>query len=251
MWRTVLPRVARARAAAASRRGRLLGAATIAWAAISAGTTGGDTLADKAARNPPGVAKIILGSKSQTRQDILRELGFSFDIKPANIDEKAIRCPDPNQLVIKLGIAKAQAILPELKKQYAGLKGKVLLITGDQVVVHEGRILEKPESAEEARMFIRGYGRSPAETVGSVVVTDVMSGKQWRRVDRAKIFYEAIPEAVIDDLIKEGEIFWSAGALRVEDPLVSPYLIRIEGTIDSVMGMKKQDVLDLIKQACG
>ena len=30
-----------------------------------------------------------------------------------------------------------------------------------QVVTHEGRILEKPESEEEARSFLRGYGRTP------------------------------------------------------------------------------------------
>ena len=43
---------------------------------------------------------IILGSGSQTRQEILREMGFAFTIKTADIDERAERgdsshhCPE-------------------------------------------------------------------------------------------------------------------------------------------------------------
>lgn len=42
-----------------------------------------------------------------------------------------------------------------------------------QVVVHEGKVLEKPESIEEARSHISGYGHSPAATVGSVLCTNL------------------------------------------------------------------------------
>eukprot|EP00466_Bigelowiella_natans_P007967 jgi/Bigna1/144889/aug1.92_g19597 len=183
------------------------------------------------------IGKIVLGSKSQTRQDILREMGYEFEILPANIDEKAIRCKSAHDLVLKLGHAKADAV------------EKVFLITGDQVVVHEGRILEKPESDEEARAFIKGYSRSPPQTVGSVVLTDVQSGRRWARVDTAKMFYREIPDQIIDKLIEEGKIFHSAGGLRVEDPLVSPYIISIEGTKDSIMGLCKADVKFVLREA--
>mmetsp|Transcript_15214 Transcript_15214/g.27372 ORF Transcript_15214/g.27372 Transcript_15214/m.27372 type:complete len:262 (+) Transcript_15214:18-803(+) len=251
----------RSRTAAARRVGILrnsgLFGAAITWVAMC-GNEGSQLVHSGARRSrasvdsgmSEGVGKIVLGSKSQTRQDILKEMGYEFEILPANIDEKAIRVPDPKDLVVALGHAKADAIQQRVKEESKHVSGKVLLITGDQVVVHEGRILEKPENEQQAREFIRGYGRSPPQTVGSVVVTDVRSGKRWHRVDTAKIIYKNIPEDVIDQLIKEGEIFYSAGGLRVEDPLVAPYLVKIEGAKDSIMGLCKADVKYCMGEAC-
>ncbi len=45
-----------------------------------------------------------------------------------------------------------------------------------QVVTHEGRILEKPESVEEARSFLQGYGRTPPGTAGAIVITNLRTG---------------------------------------------------------------------------
>jgi predicted house-cleaning NTP pyrophosphatase (Maf/HAM1 superfamily) len=50
-----------------------------------------------------------------------------------------------------------EAILDKMRAAGESLSG--LLITCDQVVVHEERILEKPGSVDEAHEFIEGYGR--------------------------------------------------------------------------------------------
>ena len=50
-----------------------------------------------------------------------------------------------------------------------------------------GRILEKPESEAEARAFITGYSLSSAQTVGSVLVTNLNSGKEAMAVDVAEV----------------------------------------------------------------
>ncbi|CAI5942847.1 unnamed protein product [Closterium sp. NIES-65] len=141
------------------------------------------------------------------------------------IDEEAIRSADPNELVSLLSRAK--------------------------VVVHEDRILEKPLSEAEAREFIRGYSCAPARTVGAVLITNLNSGKQAAAVDVAEVYFRAIPDSVIDQLadgstgvdvaevvpdvhiqpipdsvldqvVAEGDIFYCAGGLMVEHPLVAP-----------------------------
>jgi septum formation protein len=47
-------------------------------------------------------------------------------------------------------------------------------------------------------------------------------------------------------LIEEGEIFWCAGGLMVEHPKVQPWIVSMEGGMDSVMGLRKQTVMDLL-----
>eukprot|EP00983_Pelagomonas_calceolata_P013781 441367-Pelagomonas_calceolata.AAC.2 len=55
-----------------------------------------------------------------------------------------------------------------------------------EVVTHDGCILEKPESEEEARRWLQGYGRTPPGTVGSIVITNLGTGAKFqvsKRVD--------------------------------------------------------------------
>lgn len=78
--------------------------------------------------------------------ELAQQFNFTYEVCTADIDEKAIRHEQPEQLVMLLAHAKAEAIR---KKLLAAGAHAGLLITCDQVVVHEGHILEKPENAEE------------------------------------------------------------------------------------------------------
>uniref|UniRef100_A0A6V1TL15 Maf-like protein n=1 Tax=Heterosigma akashiwo TaxID=2829 RepID=A0A6V1TL15_HETAK len=195
-------------------------------------------------------SKIILGSKSFTRQMIVKEMGMEPIIRVADIDEKAIGDRsadtgwDPERLVLALGNAKADAILE------SGLQpgDHGLLLTGDQVVVHEGRILEKPTSLEEARQFIEGYARAPPRTVGSAVLTDLATGRRLQGVDTATIRFAPFPPEVVDRLLADEMTLHCAGGLMVEHELVQPYLEGIDGTVDSVMGLSKRLTETLIRR---
>ncbi|GAX76057.1 hypothetical protein CEUSTIGMA_g3500.t1 [Chlamydomonas eustigma] len=208
--------------------------------------------------------KIILGSASSSRKKIMDDLasqyGFNYTVKTADIDEKAIRFQDPHQLVLALGHAKRDAILSKLAAE-TSTSGSIsssedhntnaYLITCDQVVVHGGRILEKPENENECREFIRGYGESPASTVGSVVCTSLSTGRSYEEVDVSHIHIATIPEEVITKLVEEGACMWCAGGLMIEHPLVSPYIQKIEGTEDGVRGLSKALVTKLLLEAQG
>lgn len=170
---------------------------------------------------------------------------ISYRVVTADIDEKAIRVDDPKDLVLKLAHAKADAILAKLTT--APLPDARFLITCDQVVTHQGKILEKPHDAEEARRFIAGYGHAPASTIGSTVCTELTTGERREAVDVATIHFSPIPEATAEALIEEGEVMWCAGGLMVEHPLVEPHVVKMEGGVDCVMGLRKQTVMDLIQ----
>lgn len=110
--------------------------------------------------------RIILGTASSSRRFVMDQLckehSFSYEVLKADIDEKAIRHEQPQQLVLALAHAKADAIIQALQQQQqqetgtsqpgssSSSSGAGLLITCDQVVVHDGQIREKPEDVEEA-----------------------------------------------------------------------------------------------------
>eukprot|EP00210_Caulerpa_lentillifera_P009489 g9049.t1 len=160
--------------------------------------------------------RLILGSNSSSRKTLLsevaKEFNFSYEVMTAGIDEKSIRREDPKDLVLVLGYEKAKAVVKRINHVP---ETETYVITGDQVVVHDDRILEKPESAEEIRSNIRRFSVTPASTVGSIVCTHLPSKKQLHRLDIASIYMESIPDDVIDNLIKEGTVFHSAGKNHV------------------------------------
>jgi septum formation protein len=205
----------------------------------------------------PASWSIILGSSSKTRQAILRELGYDFDVLTADIDESAIRRESAEDLVLALAEAKAEAILGKLanaqqhsdESSSRNLQTLVLLITADQVVLHQGLILEKPRDAQQAREFIRGYSRAPASTVGAMVVKNLTTGVSVSGVDKTEVYFHPIPEEVVEALVAEGEVFYAAGGLLVEHPLVSPLVEAMVGSIDSVMGLPKDLTISLIAKA--
>ena len=48
----------------------------------------------------------------------------------------------------------------------------------------------------------RGYGEAPGSTVGSVVCTDLISGRSCEAVDVSLIHFSSLPEDTIDKLIE-------------------------------------------------
>ena len=152
---------------------------------------------------------------------------------------------------MKLAHAKADAIIEKLRSSSSSSSSQLtgLLLTCDQVVTHENRILEKPVDAQEAREFIAGYGRGPASTVGSTVCTDLATGLRSEGIDIATIHFSNIPEATAEVLIEEGDVMWCAGGLMIEHPLVQPYIVKMDGGEDSIMGLCKDRVVQLLTEA--
>uniref|UniRef100_A0A0E0MG80 Maf-like protein n=1 Tax=Oryza punctata TaxID=4537 RepID=A0A0E0MG80_ORYPU len=191
--------------------------------------------------------KLILGSSSVARKHILAEMGLEFEVMTADIDEKSIRRENPDELVTVLAEAKADAIMSRLNISDYQKEGDrpTLLITSD--IEFHG--IEKPTTKEEARQFLKGYSGSHVSTVGSVVVTNLTTGKRLGSLDKAEVYFHDIPDEVIENLIDEGVVFRVAGGLLLEHPLTLPFVEAVVGSSDSVMGISKDLANKLIQDA--
>jgi septum formation protein len=198
---------------------------------------------------------LLLGSGSASRRSILENAGYKFDIIKAEIDERAIGDrsdgKDATNLVIKIAHAKADAIMETLKEtcteEYIN-KYKYLL-TCDQVVVCNNEILEKPLNESEAREMLSRYGTYNCNTIGSLVLTNIHNGKRYEKCDSSTINFNSLNNDTINNLITQGEIFYCAGSLMIENPLMLPYIINVVGSESSVMGLNIIDLNFLFIQA--
>ncbi|XP_060199691.1 uncharacterized protein LOC132628025 isoform X5 [Lycium barbarum] len=194
--------------------------------------------------------KLILGSSSTARRKILADMGYHFTTMSADIDEKAIRKEKPEDLVMALAEAKADAIISKFRNTENLEKdvNPTILVAADTVVVYEGVVREKPSSEAEARQFMKDYANGHAATVSSVLVTNLVTGSRRGEWDKVEIYFHDIPDQVIDKLIEEGIVLYAAGGLIIEHPLILPYVKEVVGSTDSVMGLPKALTERLIKE---
>ena len=205
---------------------------------------------------------LLLGSASFTRKQILSEMNVPYSKLVRPIDERVIgdRDGDPVELVMILAHAKMDHLLDEINRgncveelRSAGDEGERrgwVVLTADQVVTHGGKILEKPESIEEARTFVLGYADgTPVSTHGACVIAHLPSGLRTSGVDTASVYFvPAIAESnLVDRLLQEdAPILGCAGGLMIEHKLVREYVVKIDGTEDSIMGLSKDLVERLL-----
>lgn len=163
---------------------------------------------------------------------MLKEMGIDFEIMVSDVDEKAIRLEDPQELTLTLSRAKAEALKAKISEP-------AILITSDQVVVWNGIIREKPESEAEAREFLKGYNLYPAEAVTAVVVTNLATGKTAEAVDVAQVFFRTFSDDKIDEFIAAGGVYNWAGGFTVDGEKWESQVEKIVGARDGVIGLPK------------
>ena len=88
---------------------------------------------------------LILASASPRRRDLLQNLGLTFDVIPADIDETPLQNETPENLVNRLSTQKAAAI--------AAQHPDALVIAADTVVTLDSDVLGKPVDKEESKRF--------------------------------------------------------------------------------------------------
>lgn len=190
---------------------------------------------------------IVLGSASPWRRELLSRMGIVFTPMSADIDEKAIRHPDPRIMTLNIALAKAAALYPRVPSD-------ALLITCDQVALYRGEVREKPADDAETRRWLSEYGPDePVRTVTAVVVLDAMTRRTRHCVDVAAAWFERMPVRAVEAAIARGSIQHSCGAFAIDDPDLAPFVAMVEGDGDedevrtSITGLPLAKTLRLLE----
>src|ERR1700730_4157723 len=90
---------------------------------------------------------IVLASASPRRQELLRDAGIEFVVKPANIPEVRQKNEAPQVFAERMAREKARAVWARTKDEY--------VLGADTIVVVDDLVLGKPEDEQEAARMLR------------------------------------------------------------------------------------------------
>lgn len=175
--------------------------------------------------------RLVLGSASPARLQLMRQAGLSPEVVVSGVDETAIRSPRVSELVALLATAKAQAVAKQ--------ETDALVIGADSVLEFRGQPLGKPTDADDAVLrWRRMAGRSGVLHTGQALL-DVREGAITRRdvaVSSTTVHFASPTDAEVAAYVGTGEPLQVAGAFTL-DGLGAPFVRRIEGDPTAVIGL--------------
>lgn len=180
---------------------------------------------------------LVLASRSPRRRDILRALGFEFEVDPASEEaEHGVACDDVFLLPEVLARRKCAEV--------ARRRPNALVLAADTVVILGNDVLEKPVDDAEARAFLRRLSG-----VSHTVITGVAlrRGNEERvGSERTRVVFRDLEDDEIARYVATGEGRDKAGSYAAQG--VGAGLIRtIDGCFWNVVGLPVALVIGMLR----
>jgi septum formation protein len=184
--------------------------------------------------------KLILASASARRAQILRDAGISFSVLSSAVDETPYPDETPLQMVQRLADAKADLVA-------ARAVGPAILIAADTTVVHEGQILGKPRSTDDARHMLELFSGRTHSVITGVTVIRLPEMERRQFIETTLVTFASLSTGEISHYLSTDEPYDKAGAYAIQG-YAGRYIPRIEGCYFNVVGLPLSRLVSTLQE---
>ena len=182
--------------------------------------------------------KLILGSASPRRKDLLAQLGIAPDaILPPDIDEDPLPRELPRPYCARLAREKAEAVA-------AGPDDIVLC--ADTTVALGRRILGKPADAGEAAAFLNLLGGRRHQVITAIAVR--RGPRLWVREVVTDVKMKRLSDLELNAYLASGEWEGKAGGYAIQG-LAGAFITWLSGSFTGVVGLPVAETAVLLAAA--
>jgi septum formation protein len=191
--------------------------------------------------------RLVLASGSSSRRGLLEAAGLHFAIRPADIDEGAMkRTAQAEGAVVEtaaLRLADAKAA------HIAAADPDALVIGADQILICNGTWFDKPSDLAAARAQLQEL-RGHTHVLATAVVCHRGKARVWRHVAQPRLTMRAFSDTFLDAyLAQEGDaVLASVGAYRLEGAGVHLFAA-VEGDHAAIRGLPLLPLFAFLRDA--
>jgi septum formation protein len=172
---------------------------------------------------------LVLASNSPRRKQLFALGNWNFDVVVSNVDESQIAGETPQEYVLRLAQAKAQAVAKKADAEN-------IIIGSDTTVVDGDEILGKPiDEADAERMLKQLRGRTH-QVYTAVAIYQVRDGKMLTELCITDVPMRSYSDDEITTYIQTDDPMDKAGAYAIQHPEFNP-VESMHGCYASVMGL--------------
>jgi septum formation protein len=184
------------------------------------------------------VQRIVLGSASPRRAELLRAAGIEFDVIHADVDESTHPGEPPDAYVRRVAEAKARMVVSRAPAQ--------VVLAADTTVVIDETMLGKPVDDDDATRMLRLLSGRTHEVLTAVAVVRAGMSEPLVEVERTEVEFAPLTEFEIDWYVATGEPRDKAGAYAIQG-YASRFVTRIDGSYSNVVGLPVALVYQMLK----
>ncbi|RMD71162.1 MAG: septum formation protein Maf [Bacteroidetes bacterium] len=186
--------------------------------------------------------KLVLVSKSPRRSQLLREAGFRFEVRTAEVDEVWPDDLPAEEVATYLARVKAEGSRHLLRP------GEILL-TADSVVILGGEVLGKPADRDEAIAMLERLSGNRHTVITGVCL--LSQNRERVFAGRTEVWFWPMERDEIEWYVDRYRPYDKAGSYGVQEWIGLCRVRKIEGTYANVMGLPVDLVYEELKQFVG
>jgi septum formation protein len=183
--------------------------------------------------------RLILGSASPRRHDLLAQLGLTPDaVTPPDIDETPRKGELPRPYCARLAREKAAAV--------PGAGPEDVVLCADTTVALGRRILGKPADAGEAAAFLTALGGRRHQVITAVAVR--RGDRVWSRESVSAVKMKRLSDAELNSYLDSGEWMGKAGGYAIQGR-AGAFIPWITGSFTGIVGLPLAETVALLAAA--
>lgn len=172
--------------------------------------------------------KLVLASRSPRRAEILKAVGWAFEVIAANIDESRFEFEAVVPYVRRLAQTKAETVAKNLSTG--------LVLGADTVVLVDEKILGQPRDADDARRMLKLLSGKWHEVLTAVALLRIAENRLVIDHEKTRVRFAEMSASEIDWYVETGEPMDKAGAYAVQGGAAF-FIEEIEGDYFNIVGL--------------
>ena len=189
-------------------------------------------------QQPANDLKLVLGSGSPRRLELLAQLGVSpIAIRPPDIDEEPRKAELPRDYVNRIAAEKAAAIV-------AG--DNEVVLCADTTVALGRRIMGKPSDPGEAAAFLYALSGRRHKVITAVAVK--RGDRIWQKDVQSTVAMKQLSDAEVNAYLASGDWQGKAGGYAIQGP-AGAFIPWINGSYTGIVGLPLTETAGLLTAA--
>ena len=184
------------------------------------------------------MSTLILASASPRRAELLQQIGLTFQVQPADIDETVAEGEQAGHYVERLAREKALKVASE--------NPGALVLGSDTSVVLEGEILGKQADAAQARTTLARLSGQQHQVITAVALARGEACQSHLSV--TNVTFRSLSEAEIRAYVDSGEPMDKAGSYGIQG-LGGIFVRELQGSYSAVVGLPLLETAGLLAEA--
>jgi septum formation protein len=191
---------------------------------------------------------VYLASGSPRRRELLQQIGISFRVIAAAVDETALCGEAPRAYVERLAVAKADAGWKGSRNAagMATVHANIPVLAADTAVVLDGKILGKPADRADAGNMLQQLSGRTHEVLTAIALRT--ADGLHSRISRSEVTFRRISAGEVHAYWETGEPHDKAGSYAIQGR-AAIFIADLRGSYSGVMGLPLFETADLLSQS--